>query len=122
MAQGRIKRSRVVVEGGSSHNFVPLGADDLLDIHTREGCSIKIGSQKFTASPTRVTQKSNKHWRVATSWGPLDNPDFALDPDGALYNEAVDASIMQDTPVTVGMKNARSKVSVSLQLHDLSLL
>jgi hypothetical protein len=117
MNQGRQKRLRGVGEGGSSHNFIPLSADDYLDIHTREGCSMKIGSQKFTSSLKRVTQKSHKLWRGAASWGPLDNPDFALDSDGALYDEAVDAPIMQDAnppAVTVGMKNAKSKVSVSL--------
>ena len=117
MAPRQNKQSRAAAEGSSSHNFVPLGADDLLDVHAREGYSIKIGYQKFMSPPKRgITQKSNEHWRVASSWGPLDDPDFGLDSDEALYNEAVDAPVMQNTnpPVTFGTKKSKSKTSVSL--------
>lgn len=117
MAQKRGKQRRAVAEGGSSHDFVPLGADDLLDVHAREGYSMKIGYQKFMSPPKRTTQKSNEHWKVAITWGPLDDPDFALDLDGTLYDEAIDTPVMQNTvpPVTeVGTKKEKSKTSVSL--------
>jgi hypothetical protein len=110
------RRQRAAAEGGSSHNFIPLGANDLRDVHAREGHSIKIGSQTFRSPPKRTTQKSNELWRVATLWEPLDDPDFALDLDGTLYDNAVDTTVMQhDTNpplVAVGTKNAKSKTSV----------
>ena len=51
------------------------------------------------------------------SWAPLDDPNFALDPNDALYNEAVDAPVMQvvDSAEVVGQqKKERSKVAVGL--------
>ena len=74
------KRRKVVNDGGSYHYFVPLGADDdLLDVHFRKGHLQKVGSQTFTVRATRITQKSDETWKVAASWGPLGDPEFALD-------------------------------------------
>jgi hypothetical protein len=118
MAQNRNKRRRVTDDGGSYHHFVPLD-DDLLDVHFREGRVQKVGSKIFLAPATRSTQKSDVAWELVESWGPLDDPEFALDSDSALYDEAVDALVMQDTnplPVTIGEKVARSKVSVRLRV------
>jgi len=118
------KRHRDAEEGGSYQHFVPFGDHDLLDIHFHEGRL----QRKFTTAPTatsaRITQKS-EYWNVVEKWGPFDDPEFALDLDGTLYNEALDAPVMQDTnslPVAVE-KKARSKVSVSiLMLHLLHCL
>lgn len=106
------KRRRDAEEGGSYQHFIALD-DDILNIHFREG---RLQNKKFMAPSTRITQKSNEYWNVAETWGPLDDPEFALDSDGALYNEALDAPVMQDTTVSVTAveKKARSQVSVSL--------
>lgn len=111
------KRSRTAAEGGSYHNFVPLGADDFFDVHCREDRVRKVGFKSFTVPPTRFTRKDNNQWRTAASWAPSDDPEFALDPNGTLYEEAVEAPVMEDRtpqPVTVEKKRERSKVSVSL--------
>jgi hypothetical protein len=55
----------------------------------------------------------------------LDDPNFALDPHDALYNESVDAPIMQDDPAVEAaeQKNKlRSKVAVSLHQSTISFL
>jgi hypothetical protein len=72
-----------------------------------------------------VSQKSSEEWRTTTSWAPLDDPGFGLDPDGDWYDEALDAHVMQDDPPpAIGLaeskKKVRSKVSVS-RLSFLSL-
>lgn len=115
MAQIRNRCRTAAAEGGLSHDLVPLCTDDLFDVHARH--LIKIGYQKFMSPPKRITQKLNEHWKVATSWGPLDNPEFALDLDGALYDEAVDTMVMQNTNP---LKNEKSKTSVCL--IDFSLI
>jgi hypothetical protein len=75
---------------------------------------MKVGSN-FTALPTCSTHKSDEHWRTATSWAPLDDPNFSLDPNDTWYNEAVDAPIMQDPAKAVAQPTKKkSKVAVSL--------
>ena len=53
---------------------------------------------------------------AATSWEPLDDPELALDPDGAWYDEAVFGDIMQPNDnmpwVALPKKQKKSKVSV----------
>lgn len=115
------KRLRTLAEGGSYHNFVPLGTDDLLDVHSREGRLLKVG-KGFTAPPLRTVQKSDEQWGAATTWAPLDDPLFALDSDEAWYDEALDAPVMEDVdPPVTHQRRAKSKVSVSFlgTLHQI---
>ena len=111
------KRHRATVEGGSYQQLLPFENDSFLDVYAREDRLNKVG-RNFTAPPTRTTHKSDEYWRTATSWAPLDDPNFALDPHDAWYNESVDAPIMQDADPAVEaveQKNKlRSKVAVSL--------
>jgi hypothetical protein len=107
------KRSRTASEGGPYHNFVPFPPDDLLDVHSREGRLLKVG-KGFTASPMRTVQNSNEQWRAAVKWAPLDDPQFALDPNEVLYGEALEAPVMKDVdPPVTHQKRVKSKVSVS---------
>jgi hypothetical protein len=111
------KRHRATVEGGSYQQLLPFDDDSFLDVYAREDHLMKVG-RNFTAPPTRTTHKSDEYWRTATSWAPLDDPNFALDPHDTWYNESVDAPIMQDAAPAVeaaGQKNKlRSKVAVCL--------
>jgi hypothetical protein len=119
------KRHRATVEGGSYQQLLPFGDDPFLDVYAREDRSSKVG-RNFTAPPTRTSHKSDEYWRATTSWAPLDDPNFALDPHGAWYNESVDAPIMQDADPaveTVEQKNKlRSKVAVSLHQSTITFL
>jgi hypothetical protein len=111
-AHNLVTLTRISAEGGSFHNFVPFATDDLLDVHSREGRLLKIG-RGFTALPVCTVQKSDEQWRAAATWAPLDDPEFALDSDEALYGEALEAPVMQVTPPVTYQKRAKSKVSVS---------
>ena len=51
------------------------------------------------------TERSPQHdadqaWSSASNWLPVDNPEYALDPDREWYNEALGADVM-DTAVPV---------------------
>ncbi len=112
------KRIRIAQEGGSSYDFVPLANDDYRDVHSRESSLRRLGTTVLTLQAPRVSQKSSEEWRTTTSWAPLDDPGFGLDPDGDWYDEALDAHVMQDDPPpAIGLaeskKKVRSKVSVS---------
>lgn len=52
---------------------------------------------------------------MVASWLPLDDPKFALDPDGAWYDEVVEGDVMakENAPSASKKKWAKSKVSVS---------
>jgi hypothetical protein len=54
-------------------------------------------------------------WGTLT-WEPEDNLEYALDPDGDWYDEAVEADVMEETGPITKQKKQRSKVSVWLRL------
>lgn len=119
------KRHRATVEGGSNQQLLPFENDFFLDVHAREDHLRKVG-RNFTAPPTRTTHKSDEHWRTATSWAPLDDPNFALDPHDAWYNESVDTPIMQEPDPALEAaeqeKKPRSKVAVSSHQSTISFV
>ena len=63
--------------------------------------------------PSLTTRTENDTWATATSWGPPDNLLFALDPNGELYNTAVDADVMEEVVVQRDKSGKKTKVSVS---------
>ncbi|KAJ3500804.1 hypothetical protein NLJ89_g9630 [Agrocybe chaxingu] len=110
MASRQPKRYRKEQEGGSCRDFIPLAKDDYLDVHAHEGRLLTFGSKIGVAPVERETQKSDINWKAASSWTPLDDVELALDPDGARYNAAVEAHVMDETQSTVkGSKKSKRK-------------
>jgi len=64
--------------------------------------------------PSSLTTRTEADtWATTTSWAPPNDLLFALDPNGELYDTAVDADVMEEI-VMEGDKSAKkSKVSVS---------
>jgi len=60
-----------------------------------------------------TTRTENDTWATATSWGLPDDLLFALDPNGELYDTAVDADVMEEVIVQGDKSTKKSKVSVS---------
>jgi len=119
MAQRRSsKRARV---GGVIRDSIPF-LDDYSTVHAREGRLLRVGNEFLTAPAERVPQRESDHtWSNAASWLPIDDPQYALDPDGDWYDEAVGGDVIaqdsvggQDFPTAAKKKRVRSKVSVSL--------
>jgi hypothetical protein len=117
MAHPRPRRGKRVREGegGAYHDPIPLG-DDFSLVHAREGKLRRIGNHTLTAQPTRAVQQNDIRWEAATSWHVQDDPEFALDADGAWYDEVVEGDVMQDaaSPMPSKAKKSRSRVSVCL--------
>ena len=108
------KRQRPDV-GTSYHDSVPLLNDDFdFDtIHSREGRLKRVGGGIRTAALPR-DEHHGTSWNSVNSWDPPDDPDFALDPNGDLYDDLVEGDVMEellspDNP----SKKKRSRVSVS---------
>ena len=118
MAHCPQKRQRV---GGSYHDSVPFAADFSV-VHAREGRLRRIGNDLLTTPAERSPQRGvdDAAWNSATSWLPVDDPHFALDPNSEWYDEVVDSDVMQDhiavdSPAFTARPKTRvrSKVSVS---------
>lgn len=103
------------------HDPVPSATIDYNNVHLREERIRKVGTSFVTAPlASRVVHMSDEDWRSTKSWVVLDDPSFALDPDGDWYDEAVEGPVMQqDHPSAKidgqGKKRIRSKVSVGLE-------
>lgn len=99
----RAKRVRV-----SYHDSVPLGDYD--SVYEREGTLRRIGTSTLPTSSSRTATDS---WSTTTSWTPPDDLHYALDPDGNLYDMALEADVMEEQVIAEGKKKGKkSLVSV----------
>jgi hypothetical protein len=122
MAQHRpSKRARV---GGAYHDSIPF-VNDFSLVHAREGRLLRVSNDVRTAPAERSPQhEAADAWNDALTWLPMDDPDYALDPDGDWYDEALGGDVMSQneaTPVTIAQKKKRVRSTVSVRL-DLSVL
>ena len=94
-----IKRQRV---GGAYHDPVPV-VDDFSLLHAREGRLLRVGNEVLTAPSEHAPQhETDRAWNTTPSWLPVDDPQFALDPDGAWYDEVMGGEVMEDHPAVDG--------------------
>lgn len=121
------KRTRLN-NGGAYRDSVPMETD-FDDIQSREGRLRRVGGNHnvFTAPLARTTHQELSDWTNTTAWAPMDDPDFALDPnDGAWYDEVVERDAMQANGPDAQVqrkKYHRSKVSVCfLFIYHISIL
>lgn len=105
------KRKRAY--GTSYHDAVPLD-DDYNQIQAREGRLRRVGSGFRTAPEQRSSLVANLTWDTMSSWTPPDDTEYALDLNGDLFDELLEANVMESTsPLPQPKKKKRSKVSVS---------
>jgi hypothetical protein len=105
--------------GGAYHDSVPF-VDDYSTFHAREGKLVRVGKELLTAPAERSPQhETDRTWNSASSWLPVDDPQFALDPDGEWYDKVMDGRVMEDrVPLDAPSvsskpkKHVRSKLSV----------
>ena len=119
------KRQRPDV-GTSYHDPVPLLNDnfDFDTIHSREGRLKQVSRGICTAA---LPRDSHSHhgisWNSVHSWDPPDDPDFALDPNGDLYDDLVEGDAMEELPSPdKPSKQKRSRVSVSFHYSPMDLM
>jgi hypothetical protein len=112
MAQGRpSKQTRV---GGAYHDSIPF-QDDFSIVHAREGRLLHVSNDLQTAPAERSQHEADHVWNSASSWLPIDDPDYALEPDGEWYDEVLGADIMNPAipdPTAQKKKRIQSNVSV----------
>ena len=118
MAHNRpAKRQRVGV-GGAHHDPVPF-ADDFSTVHAREARVVRVGRESLSVPTERLIQcEADETWHSASSWLPIDDPQYALDPDGEWYDEVLEGEVMDNiddhstATAAKGKKPIRSGVSV----------
>jgi len=106
----RAKRARV-----SYCNTVPLNKYDT--VFEREGGLQRVGTSIL---PTTSIRTATDTWSSTTSWTPPDDPQYALDPDGDLYDMALEADVMDDS-VVPEKKQKGKKSLVSVRYEPLTL-
>jgi len=107
-------------DGGAYHDAIPF-QDDIHVVHAREGRLRRVGRDMVWTAPAERSPQhtSDPTWTTATSWEPLDDPEFALDPSGEWYDDVVSGEVMEgndDIPMAAlpkRQKKKKSKVSVS---------
>lgn len=120
MALGRqLKRGR----GSTYHDPIPLDSD-FSAVYAREGKLRRTGLEKYTLSTqlNRIVQQDDAQWEQATTWHVEDDPEFALDADGAWYDEVVEGNVMQDfSHPEASSKSSKSHSRVSVRDYLLHL-
>ncbi|PPQ81349.1 hypothetical protein CVT26_014500 [Gymnopilus dilepis] len=103
-------RTRIAIEGGHNQTFIPLHTDTYLDVHSRDGHLRKLGSLITPAVVSRLVSTTNTNWSVMTEWAPPDDPEFALDPDGAQYDEVLISDVLKgDENTGPSLESAKKK-------------
>jgi len=100
------KRRRVA----AYHDIIPV--NDYDTVFERQEVRRRVGTSVL--STTTSTRTATDSWNSTTAWAPPDDPHYALDPDGNLYDEALEAEVMEETLVTSKKGKGKSKVSVSV--------
>ncbi|PPQ77567.1 hypothetical protein CVT26_006159 [Gymnopilus dilepis] len=113
------KRLRIATEGGANHDFVLLPDDDYSDIFSRDATlrpHRTTGVDLFHIN--RLVVRSDKAW-AETSWAPPDDESYALDPDGAWYDEILTQEVLTEsiTPTQPPKKEKKKKSQVSRRPH-----
>lgn len=113
MANPRPTKRQRPDPGTSYHDAVPLLNDDFDTVHSREGRLKRVGGGIHTAALPRDPHHGTS-WNSVYSWDPPDDLEFALDPDGDLYDDLVEGNVMEEHPAPDNpSKKKRSRVSVS---------
>jgi len=112
--------NRQAAEGGARHDFVPFASDDLRNVCAHEGRLTRLGAN-LAVPAERLTQKSEEQWQTATSWITLDDPEFALDPDDAWCDEAVEGDVMVEAVHTTSTSKKKSKSKSFSELYSFYL-
>ena len=103
--------------GTSYHDPVPLLNDDF-DFDTIHSCEGRLKRVSGLGGLGTAALPQDPHhgtsWSSVYSWDPPDDSEFALDPNGDLYDDLIEGDVMEelispDNP----SKKKRSKVSVS---------
>ncbi|KDR72076.1 hypothetical protein GALMADRAFT_74300 [Galerina marginata CBS 339.88] len=103
------------------HHSIPFN-DDVDIVYSRDNLTRRVNDSVANTPAARIPQTTtNESWNAATSWAPQDDPEFALDADGGLYNDAVDGDIACEIVQMAKAPPKRSKVSLLSHLHILAL-
>jgi len=94
--------------GGAFHDPIPF-TDDFSVVHASEGRVKRVGNESLSIPGERVPlHQADLTWDSAPSWLPIDDPQYALDPDGEWYDEAVGCDVMAEDSSAQPTENSNS--------------
>ncbi|KAF9472049.1 hypothetical protein BDN70DRAFT_819206, partial [Pholiota conissans] len=97
------------------HDRVSL-EDDIEVVHSR---SSGLGVRNLAIETPRSPQKGRTTWAVGSTWAPEDDEDLALDENGQLFDQEMQAEVFESAASRVEdlrKKRTRSKASVSARI------
>lgn len=103
------------IQRSTTKTSVPI-ANNFNVIHTSEGRVRNVGGVISSVRENRSSQVVRGAWEQLKNWDFPDDNKFALDEDGTLYDQAVEAEVMDEPlaqPPPAKKKTNRSQVSVS---------
>lgn len=90
---------------------VPVFQDFDTVLSTEASVSRRGNLIQATRPPARTTEPVLGVWETVVNWEPVDDPEYALDPDGEWYDEALEADVMAEKPVKPKAKRSMTSVS-----------
>jgi len=118
--QCAVKRQRIGTSRRTSYHDSVLiddnGDGDYDVVYHHETLPRRLGNEVTTGTSSRSVAPDNNQWALKVTWAPQDDQNYALDTDGASYDMAVEAEVMEEheeQEIEVSKnKNPRSRVSV----------
>ena len=118
MATRASKRHKTTGKGDFYKVALPNHDEDFTDVHLLDTRLVRKSNTRVMSVPAEViaVSRSEETWNSVKDWMPPDDDTFALDPDSAWYEEAVEGDIMEnsrgDETEKVKKKKPKTKLSV----------
>ncbi|KAF8954794.1 hypothetical protein BDZ97DRAFT_1927721 [Flammula alnicola] len=118
MAENRPPKRPRISTGGAFHDVVPFLDDIDYDlVHASEGTLRRVGNDFLSARVERDTKRAADSWQKTTSWSPPDDPQFALDPNGDLYDAVLEGQVMDENPPPEPLAANQKKKKLRRMFH-----
>ena len=96
MAHNQPAKCQRVRVGRADHDPIPF-TNEFSAVHACEARVICIGRELLSVPTKQLIQcEDDEMWHSALSWLPINDPQYALDPDGEWYDEVLEGRVMDN--------------------------
>ncbi|KDR65407.1 hypothetical protein GALMADRAFT_148720 [Galerina marginata CBS 339.88] len=109
---------RLRTTGGPAYHAPLPSLDDYSLVHSSEGRLVRVGNGLKTAPLLRMPEHATGSWSRVSEWTLPDDAEFALDPTGDSYDEALEMDVMdEDGKPSASEANGKKRSKVSRRPH-----
>ncbi|KAG6822028.1 hypothetical protein H0H92_015595, partial [Tricholoma furcatifolium] len=91
-----MKRKRTTNASKAYHHDRVALPDDFEVIHSRQAATIRVSNSSRVVETPRSPQRGRTTWNLGSNWAPDDDTELALDPDGELYDLAMESQVLEE--------------------------